>query len=158
MAPREDVAGRTGQALRPPDGGSVKDDVLFWPREKRGGPVGGSGSAAPDGALSHHLEAGLVRRRTVMLPAHKAGDGISLLHAGTLENPKPGFCASPVATAVERHDTPGSDDVTLVRATPPPVFGEDINGLDDLIISQAAVNAVACDDAPGFAEGADSKD
>ena len=74
----------------------------------------------------------------MVFPADEAGDGVALFHAGVLENPVVGFRAGPVATAVERHDTAGADDVALVGPTPAPVLGEDTDGRVDFLVGEAA--------------------
>ena len=69
-----------------------------------------------------------------------------------------GLGASPVAAAVEGHDTTRADELALVGAAAAPVLGEDADGGVDFLVGEATVNAVAGDDAFVLASKALEKD
>src|SRR5439155_22624378 len=82
----EEVAGGRREALGPPDGGAVEDEVVL-----RTGVAGGGVDARFPAALrrtgGHDLEAGDRRRQAVELPAAQAGHAVAVFHAGAGEDP-----------------------------------------------------------------------
>lgn len=75
MAPHGHLTWWFAEALRPPDGGGVEDEVALWSIKNHGLPLLRIASTLEGCACGHNLEPWEIRRGiTVIFPADHAGD------------------------------------------------------------------------------------
>src|SRR5690242_9866097 len=85
---RADVARRGAQAVTPPDGRRIEDDVAFRTGKDYGRVLRVLRAAAAEHrAAGEHFQAGDVGRFAVMFPADEAGDLVAVFQAGAGEEP-----------------------------------------------------------------------
>ena len=116
------VAGWVAEAHSPEDGAGVEDGVALGARIDGGLVMGWLVAAVDGGTLGEDLETGDRCGIAMELPADEAGDGITLFHAGTLEQPMARVAAGPVTGTVERGDGLGADEGGFVGGPGGQVF------------------------------------
>src|SRR5262245_26560239 len=93
---------RTRQALRPPDGSGVENEVAFRPGVDSGGPANRTSAAAERNPFCKHLEPRQIGRFAVKLPTDEPRDQVVLLHSRAVEDPMLRLRDDPVTAAVRR--------------------------------------------------------
>src|SRR5262245_51651247 len=105
VRPWQNVAGRGGQPLRPPDGRSVEYKILLGTRIDGCRPSHGPDAAAQGDTFGHHLEAGNVRRISVEFPADQSWYPVALLHSSACEDPLSRPLHNPIVAPIEGKGT-----------------------------------------------------
>src|SRR5262249_15387276 len=115
------IPGWSAQAVRPPNGCRIEDQVVLGPRVKGGG-ISPFGATVGELTPSDHFQTRNIRRVAMPLPAHQARNAVAVLHAGAGEEPVLLLRAGPVRAAGNRERTAGANQGSFVRAIVPQVL------------------------------------
>ncbi len=106
VRPGERVPRWRRQGLGPEDRRGVEDEVPFWARIDRRGPLLGMLAPLPGGSGRHDFNARDWRWITVIFPTNQARNAVSVFDIQAGEHPVFGFDHDPVATTINRLDVP----------------------------------------------------
>ena len=116
MAPRDHVAWRFAQPLRPENGRRIEHEVTLRPRINRRRPVLRMDAALEGSALGNDFQTVDLGRIAMVFPTDKPWNTVTLFHASAFEDPMVRLRANPIATTIHRNHVDGSHELPFIRA------------------------------------------